>query len=672
MALLSQILTHHRSIAARLHLATAAAIASVSVVLLAVYSIESVRITEDRVSLLQAIDNAAAAIASGYEAQERAGALNRADAQRGAAAAIGAMRYFGDQYVWINTTDYQMVMHPIKPALNGHDVRDIRDPTGKPLFAIAADIARQHGSGTLDYLWPRPGSTEPVPKLSYIQAFVPWGWAIGTGVYIDDLKAERVRLAQTLAGLGLVAVMITGTVITVLGRSVTGPVRTLTADTHRLSRGDLEAPVSGQGRGDEVGALARTLAVLQENARERVRLEEKLASERVRSDRRRTAMDQETQDFGVVISTVLQRMGDSAASLAAIAKDMMDATVRMQQRASEVAEETGAAARDLGTVASATAQLSAGGDEIARQVATSLVATQAAGGRAAETASTFESLATLAGQIGEVGRGIASIAGQTNLLALNATIEAARAGEAGRGFAVVANEVKALAGKTATATNKISENVASIDSATQQTEAAIQAVSAAIAKVDGVAAAIAETIDRQASATREIATRVQTVSHAGERTAFAMADVVSMAEATGMLGEMIERASAEISEAAGALRGQVAHFLRAMAGDETSKRRYERVGCHGAPASLVVGNHDAIAVAVQDISRGGAALRTTWSGEVGTEASLALPGGAPQVAGHVVRVQGGVVAIAFRQDEHTLDQADAAMAQLAGGSEMAA
>lgn len=236
-----------RSIAVRLHLATAGSLVAVGVLLATVYWLESARLVRDRVAMLQAIADSATGIAVRYEEKARAGQMSREEAQHAAALAISGMRYAGGQYLWINTTDLRMVMHPTKPDLDGTDLRDVRDPNGVALFAVAADLVRANGNGTLEYSWPRPDAAQPVPKLSFVQGFAPWGWIIGTGVYIDDLVAMKRQFALMLAGLGLAVSAGAGAAVALLGRGVTRPLRALTRQTQICPRAGWT--LSSKGRG---------------------------------------------------------------------------------------------------------------------------------------------------------------------------------------------------------------------------------------------------------------------------------------------------------------------------------------------------------------------------------------------------------------------------------------
>ena len=118
------------------------------------------------------------------------GGVSDADAQKRAMARIAALRYGNNDYFWINDMHPKMVMHPIKPEMNGNDLSTYKDPNGKLLFVDFVDAVKKGGSGFVPYEWPKPGFDKPQPKLSYVVGFAPWNWVIGTGVYIDDLKAQ--------------------------------------------------------------------------------------------------------------------------------------------------------------------------------------------------------------------------------------------------------------------------------------------------------------------------------------------------------------------------------------------------------------------------------------------------------------------------------------------------
>ncbi|HEX8818187.1 MAG TPA: cache domain-containing protein [Terriglobales bacterium] len=119
---------------------------------------------------------------------EVSGAISRAEAQERAVTAIQAMRYQNGNYYWVIRLDQPTVVtNAARPDLDGQDLSNYPDPRGKAVLAEFIKVARQHGSGFVSYYWPQPGEQKPVPKLSFVKAFVPWGWIVGTGIYMDDL-----------------------------------------------------------------------------------------------------------------------------------------------------------------------------------------------------------------------------------------------------------------------------------------------------------------------------------------------------------------------------------------------------------------------------------------------------------------------------------------------------
>ena len=170
-------------------------------------------------------------------------------------------------------------------------------------------------------------------------------------------------------------------------------------------------------------------------------------------------------------------------------------------------------------------------------------------------------LARAASRIGEVIGLIQAIAGQTNLLALNATIEAARAGEAGRGFAVVASEVKALAAQTAKATEEISTQIASMQTATEDSVGAIKEIGGTIGKISDIASTIASAVEQQSSATQEIARSVQNVAQGTQEAATNVMHVNRGATETGSASEEVLNSARTLSSESTRLREELDRFM---------------------------------------------------------------------------------------------------------------
>ena len=213
------------------------------------------------------VEAASSIIAEQY-AMEVAGRLTRSEAQGRAIQAIRRMRYgAGDtNYFWISDMHPAMVMHPTAPQLDGKDLSEYRDPTGDALFVHMAETVRREGAGFVSYMWPKPGTTRPVPKVSYVKGFEPWGWIVGTGIYIDDVDAAWRSNALTAAGLGAACLAILMATSARVSRSIFGGLERIVrrmADV-AAGQGDFTTRIDGAVRAG-AGSFSRSdeIAVLE-------------------------------------------------------------------------------------------------------------------------------------------------------------------------------------------------------------------------------------------------------------------------------------------------------------------------------------------------------------------------------------------------------------------------
>jgi methyl-accepting chemotaxis protein len=246
---------------------------------------------DDRMIKTRNLAEVAHSVIVRYHARAQAGELSEADAKRLALADLEVLRYDEKEYFWVNDMGPVMLMHPFSKQLNGKDLSENKDPNGKRLFVEFVNVVKRSGGGFVDYLWPKPGLDHPVPKISYVKGFAPWGWIVGTGIYIDDI--DTIFRQQLIANGGVIAVVI----LLLLGlswvmvRSVTLPLNALTGTLGRLAGRDWQADVTGQDRGDEVGDIARAVSVLKENGIEGDRLQAQIESERQRSEEDRLSQE---------------------------------------------------------------------------------------------------------------------------------------------------------------------------------------------------------------------------------------------------------------------------------------------------------------------------------------------------------------------------------------------
>ncbi|MCD4653490.1 DUF294 nucleotidyltransferase-like domain-containing protein [bacterium] len=146
-----------------------------------------------------------------FEQMEREGTLTRESAQRQAMKHIQYLRYGAESkdYFWITDFHPMMIMHPYQPELNNTDLTQYRDREGKLLFIEFVNKVRKDDHGFVEYMWQwKDDPNRIVPKLSYVRGFEPWGWIIGTGIYIEDVKAEIAALTSHLIKISLVILLI--------------------------------------------------------------------------------------------------------------------------------------------------------------------------------------------------------------------------------------------------------------------------------------------------------------------------------------------------------------------------------------------------------------------------------------------------------------------------------
>lgn len=163
-------------------------------------------IVERKKEMIRELTTSAWGVLAECARQEQEGRLNRDQAQQLALAEIRHMRYGaeGKDYFWITDMQPRMVMHPYRSDLDGQDLSNYRDNDGKLLFMDFVRVVRQRGDGYVDYLWQwKDAPARIVPKLSYVKGFKPWGWIIGTGIYLEDVGAEIRNMTGRLARLSL-------------------------------------------------------------------------------------------------------------------------------------------------------------------------------------------------------------------------------------------------------------------------------------------------------------------------------------------------------------------------------------------------------------------------------------------------------------------------------------
>jgi methyl-accepting chemotaxis protein len=522
------------------------------------------RMLHDRVAQMRTAVDLLYGVAQSLQDDVTAGKMSIAEAkeqfrERGRKMTFNNGQGYPNAY---NIADTSLLLNSANPKIEGK-INGTKDANGVLIADAQIAAGRQSpAGGTTSYLYPRPGQTVPLRKMTYARSFEPWNVVMSYGLYVDDIDADLNALLLRLGMIGGGLMLLMGLLSWLIARDVLGALERQKNRMQRIAEGSRDEAVEETGRGDEIGRMAETLEVLRQTAMTAQKLEAEQVATRERSEKeKRDALIALADRFDASVGRLVGSMASGSHELETTAKSMSATAEGTNHRASVVGSAASEASTRVQTVAAAAEELSSSIGEISRQVAQSATITGRAVESARRTDTIVRALADGAQQIEHVAELISSIAEQTNLLALNATIEAARAGEAGRGFAVVASEVKSLASQTAEATKEIGTRIAQIQGATKEAVEAIDGITATIEEVSTIATSIGSAIEEQGAATAEIARSVAQTAEATKEVTTNIGGVSTAANETGNAAGLVLTAASNLSKQAEQLSGEVSAFL---------------------------------------------------------------------------------------------------------------
>ncbi|MBI4902033.1 MAG: cache domain-containing protein [Acidobacteria bacterium] len=404
-----------------------------------------------------------------YGSLAESGQMSQASAQTAARQSLKSLRYAGNSYFWINDLRPVMVMHPIDPSLDGRDLSTHQDPTGLHLFLKMVDVCKARGEGLVEYHWAKPGSAKPVPKISYVKLYKPWGWIVGSGIYVEDVRERLASMFGFISIAAVIVILISCAASLFLARSIAGPVMTLAKEL-------------GAGSDQVAHAAAQISATSQHLAAGANSQAESL---------------QTTSASGQQIASVTTTNAENARQ---VASDMSE-TIAFIDEANGRIQEMTACMRDIGVSSGKVMKIIKVIDEIAFQ--TNILALNAAV-EAARAGDAGLGFAVVADAVRTLAQRSATAAAETELL-IAESVATSTSGKAK--LEAVANAVDGITSRA----QRIRAAIDRVHAGNQQQAIGVAHVSGALLKLDQVTQQVSSTAEQTAAAGEQLSAQAESM-----------------------------------------------------------------------------------------------------------------------------------------------------------------
>ena len=441
-----------------------------------------------------------------YYNQSQKGVYSEAQAKDLAKQTISNLRYDSNEYFWINDYTPVMIMHPTTPELDGKNLSDIKDPDGLAIFVEFTKVAKTNKEGLVRYQWPKPGSDKAEPKFSYVKAFEPWQWIVGTGIYVGDLTEIRNGIVFKIIISVLSVIIITLILVTVfILMPLNKTIHRILAYLEELSHYNFSKGIDLKQK-DELGIIADSFNYIVENVRSLIKNTKDLGDLVVNES---TQMISSTEE----ITTASERTANTITDLASGANEQAISTTNSTEKLQGMVNRLDTINQDIsssGDLAHKATESVRIGSELVRDQGNKIANNKNV---YTQIGNSISSLADKSKEINDIVLVIQGIAGQTNLLALNAAIEAARAGEHGRGFAVVAEEVRKLAEQVDLSGTKVINIVSEVEAGIDTTASHMALANKAVEEEEESLKKIVTFFQEISDSIRNIQERIEAISH---------------------------------------------------------------------------------------------------------------------------------------------------------------